>query len=87
MSDVDRAAFDAHIQTLRSFMVADRERSIARDQALADRAAAFGDLERQRWYLDCVARARATPYPWDTPKARTACCCGAHASHAEPPRG
>jgi hypothetical protein len=60
MSRVER-----HIQALRDLLVADHEAWIAEVQEWADRAAAHGDIERQRRHLAHVEQLKAMPYPWE----------------------
>ena len=56
---------DRHVQALRDLLVTEHEERIAEVQRAADEAGALGDLERQRWHLDDVARLKAMPYPWE----------------------
>jgi len=86
VTDVDKDDIDAPIQALCSLIVAERERSIVKFQGLADQAGESGNVERQRRHLAYIAELRAKPYPWDTLRVPTACCCGAHAGHSDPPR-
>jgi hypothetical protein len=58
---------DQHIQALRDFLVADHEAWIAEVQGWADKAAAKGDVERQRLHLAHVEHLKAIPYPWERP--------------------
>jgi hypothetical protein len=85
---IDVTDINAHIRTLRSFIVADHERWIAEVQSWADRAGARGDLPRQRQHLAYVAKLKAMAYPWEEPTTPTTCCCGAahDRARAEPPR-
>jgi hypothetical protein len=70
-SAITRAVMDmqTHAEVLRGLIVADHERMIAEERAMADRAAERGDLEWQRWHLESVARLRAIPYPWEKRQA------------------
>jgi hypothetical protein len=54
---------DLHIQALRDFLVADHEAWIAEVQGWADKAAANGDVKRQRQHLAHVERLKAMPMP------------------------
>jgi hypothetical protein len=56
---------DPHIQALRDALVAEHEARIAEVEALADQAAARGDLEAQRWHLAHIERLKAMRYPWE----------------------
>jgi hypothetical protein len=85
MTDVDKDD-EAPIQALCSIIVDHRERWIATVQSLADDAGERGDVGRQRRHLAYVAELRAKPYPWETVRVPAACCCGAHAGHADPAR-
>jgi hypothetical protein len=84
MTDVDKDDSDAPIQALCSLIVDHRERWIATVQSLADEAGECGDVERQRRHLAYIAKIRAKPYPWETLRVPTACCCGRHAGHSNP---
>jgi hypothetical protein len=56
---------DPHIQALQDLLRADHEAWIAEVQSWADRAAADGDVDRQRRHLEHVDRLKAMPYPWE----------------------
>lgn len=60
---------DPYIRMLRDALVAEHEATIAEEQRLADEAGETGNVERQRWHLERVARLRAIPYPWEQSQA------------------
>ena len=56
---------DPHLRALQEALQAEHEAWIADVQSWADRAAAAGDVARERRHLEHVARLKAMPYPWE----------------------